>query len=417
MTRAAYFQCIGGVSGDMILGALADAGLSARTLSNEIAKLGLAGYRIESGRDARGGLNGTKVNVVVDESMPVEHRSLSDIISIICASDLDLRVKERSGAVFLRLAEAEAKVHRTTVEEVKFHEVGAVDSIVDVVGGCVGLELLQIDRVFCSPIPSGGGTVSSRHGRIPAPGPAVLELMSMANAPIRPTSQPDTELSTPTGVAFMTTLASFDAPDLTVEQVGYGLGSKKLGDYPNALSLWLGEIAGSLGSSTLSVLETNIDDMNPEMYGYVMEKLFEAKARDVWFTPIQMKKGRPATMLSVLALPEDEGRLVQMLLRETSSLGLRVRSVRRVEAEREVREFDSSLGRVAVKVKLLHGKPVGVSPEYEACRHIAKSTQVPLQEVYRVVSAEAGERFLNKVLNDPSDHPPSPLPGQEGGRN
>ncbi len=395
MTRSAYFQCIGGVSGDMILGALVDAGLSVRSLSGELSKLDLDGYRIDSRRDVRGGLNGTKVTVVVDKAVPVEHRSLNNILSIICASDLPPRVKERSGTVFRRLAEAEAKVHRTTIEEVRFHEVGAVDSIVDVVGGCVGLELLGVDRVFSSPIPSGSGTVSSQHGRIPAPGPAVLELVSMAGAPIRPTSRPNTELSTPTGVAFLTTLASFDAPDLAVQQVGYGLGSKELGAYPNALSVWLGGVAGSLGSTTLSVLETNIDDMNPEMYGYVMERLFEAKARDVWFTPIQMKKGRPATMLSVLASPKDEGRLAEIVLRETSSLGLRIRSVRRVEAEREVREFDSSLGRVTVKVKLIHGTPVGVSPEYEACRSIARTKKLPLQEVYRLVSAEAGERFLD----------------------
>lgn len=395
MTKAVYFQCIGGLSGDMVLGAFVDGGLAVKSLSAELAKLDLSGYRIESSRDTRGGLSGTKVDVVLDASTDPTHRSLDDIISIIRDSNLAPRVKDRSEAVFRRLAEAESKVHQTAVEEVKFHEVGAVDAIVDVVGACVGLELLGVDQVFCSPIPSGSSTVSSQHGKIPAPGPAVLELMSIARAPIRPTSEPPTELSTPTGVAIMTTLASFEAPILNVETVGYGLGSKDMGEYPNALSVWIGETSDSLRSSTLSVLETNIDDMNPEVYGYVMEKLFQAGARDVWFTPIQMKKGRPATMLSVLASPEDESQLVNLILLETSSLGVRVRSVRRVEAKREVREFESSLGQVAVKVKLLEGRPVGVSPEYEECRRIAEEKGLPLQEVYRIVAAEAGERFLD----------------------
>ena len=182
---------------------------------------------------------------------------------------------------------------------------------------------------------------------------------------------------------------------MSLEKVGYGLGATDMGDYPNVLAVWLGQVTDSVSSRTLTVLETNIDDMNPELYGYIMERLFEAGARDVWFTPIQMKKGRPAVMLSVLASPEDEERLVGALLRETPSLGVRVRQVKRLEAEREVTEFSSSLGPVSVKVKRISGRVVGVSPEYEACRKIALAKGLPLQEVYRIVSAEAGQKFLD----------------------
>ncbi|MFQ5875742.1 MAG: nickel pincer cofactor biosynthesis protein LarC, partial [Dehalococcoidia bacterium] len=386
--RAAYFQCIGGISGDMILAALVDASLPLKSLINELSRLEVGGYRIKSAPGQRGGLKGTCLDVVLEKSSNPQHRSLQDILSIIFGSESTPRVKERAEAVFRRLAEAEAKVHRTSADKVQFHEVGATDAIVDIVGCAIGLELLKIDEVYCSPIPAGGGTVSSAHGSLPAPAPATLELMAMANAPIRVTSPPtipDKELSTPTGVAIMTALASFQQPTMSLERVGYGLGATDLGDYPNALAVWLGQITDTVGSRTLTVLEANIDDMNPELYAYVMERLFEVGARDVWFTPIQMKKGRPAVMLSVLASPEDEGRLADTLLRETSSLGVRVRPVRRLEAEREVKQFSSSLGPVEVKVKLVSGKAVGVSPEYEACRQIALKRGLPLQEVYRIV--------------------------------
>ncbi|MFQ5933631.1 MAG: nickel pincer cofactor biosynthesis protein LarC [Dehalococcoidia bacterium] len=396
--KAAYFQCIGGVSGDMVLGALVDAGLPLKRLIDELSRLRIGGYHIQEAQSKRGGLTGTSITVVLEDPPPTQHRSLRRILSIICRTDLPPRVKERAEAVFRRLAEAEAKVHQTSIEKVRLHEVGAVDAIVDIVGSVIGLELLEIDEIYCSPIPAGGGTVSSTHGTLPIPAPATLELMAMANAPIRATSPPDTpdmELSTPTGVAIMTALATFQQPTIHLEKVGYGLGARELGNYPNALAVWVGQIANTLETRDLLVLETNIDDMNPELYGYVMERLFEAGARDVWFTPIQMKKGRPAVMLSVLASLEDESHLADTLLRETSSLGLRVRPVKRLEAEREVTEFSSSLGPVSVKVKRVSGRVVGVSPEYEACRKIALAKGLPLQEVYRIVTAEAGRQFLS----------------------
>ncbi|MEE9199067.1 MAG: nickel pincer cofactor biosynthesis protein LarC [Dehalococcoidia bacterium] len=395
--RAAYFHCIGGLSGDMVLGALVDAGLPLESLTEELSGLGIGGYRIREEEGQRGGLRGTRIEVVLDEAPNPQHRSLGDILALISPSSLPSRVKERAEGVFHRLAQAEAKVHRTSIEEVRFHEVGATDAIVDVVGCAIGLELLEVDEVYCSPIPGGGGTVSSAHGTLPVPAPATLELMAMAHAPLRATSPPTTpgvELATPTGVAIMTALASFHQPTICLERTGYGLGSRDLGDYPNALGLWIGQLPEAEDTHELLLLETNIDDMNPELYGYVMERLFQAGAKDVWFTPIQMKKDRPAVMLSLLAPPQGEVALVETLLRETSSLGVRVRHLRRHEAEREVKEFASSLGPVRVKVKRVSGRAVSVSPEYDDCRCLALEKGLPLQEVYRIVTSEAGQRFL-----------------------
>ena len=400
--RAAYFHCIGGTSGDMVLGALVDVGLPLNSLTDHLSQVGIEGYRVLEARGERGGLKGTRIDVVLDGEAPEpKHRSPQDILRLIDCSPLPLRVKARAKMVFSRLAEAEAKVHRTSIDSVQFHEVGAIDAIVDIVGCAIGLDLLEIDEVYCSPIPAGGGIVSTAHGSLPAPAPATLELISMAHAPIRATSPPatpDVELSTPTGVAIMTALASFQEPTMHLEKIGYGLGARDLDDYPNALGLWIGQIAEAPNSCSLLLVETNIDDMNPELYGYVMERLFEAGARDVWFTPIQMKKDRPAIMLSLLALPKDEGPLVETLLRETSSLGVRARPVRRHEAEREAKEFASSLGPIAVKVKLVSGKAVSVAPEYEACRQLALEKRIPLQEVYRIVTAEAGQHLLDRQL-------------------
>ena len=397
--KAAYFQCIGGISGDMVLGALVDAGLPLKSLTEELSRLGLEGYRILEDEGQRGGLKGTRIEVVLEEGAPQpQHRSLSDISALISSSLLPSRVKERSNRVFHRLAQAEANVHHTSIEEVQFHEVGATDAIVDVVGCSIGLELLEVDEVYCSSIPGGGGTISSAHGTLPAPAPATLELMAMAHAPLRATSPPttpDVELATPTGVAIMTSLASFEQPTMCLERIGYGLGARDLGCYPNALGVWLGQITEVQGTRELLLLETNIDDMNPELYSYVMERLFQAGARDVWFTPIQMKKDRPAVMLSILASLQDEEPIVKTLLQETSSLGVRVRPVRRHEAEREVRELVSSLGTVGVKVKLVSGRAVSVSPEYDDCRRLALENGLPLQEVYRIVTAEAGQQFLD----------------------
>lgn len=392
--KIGYLDCFSGVSGDMILGALLDCGLSLDLLTAELAKLPLTGYRIKAQPARRGIITGTQVTVTLEENAP-EQRNLKEILNLVERSTLSEKAKERSALIFERLAKAEAKVHRLPVDEVHFHEVGAIDAIVDVVGTAIGLELLGIEALFCSPLPSGSGTAETHQGIIPVPAPATLELVASSGAPIRPTPSPELgELVTPTGAAIVTTLASFDSPTFSLHRIGYGVGARELATIPNVLPLWLGEMTEE--ERQLMLFETNIDDMSPELYGYVLERLFERGAVDVWFTPIQMKKNRPAVMLSVLASAEVEGQIVETILRETSTLGVRVQRMARHESAREIVQFDSSLGQVMVKVKLLHGVRIALSPEFEDCRRLAQKHGLPLQEVYRIITAEASAQLLER---------------------
>ena len=403
--KAAYFNCIGGVSGDMVLGALVDAGLSPDTLRSKLSKLDLQGYEIEAVPDSRAGISGTRVTVRLSGSAQ-PRRNLDDILSLISQSGLSTRVKRDASRVFNLLAEAEARVHGLPANQVHFHEVGAVDAIVDIVGAACGLEALRVEKVYCSPIPPGSGYVNSEHGTLPVPAPATVQLMALAQAPFAPAAPhaPRTELSTPTGVAILTALAEFSRPEFSVEKSAHGIGQKDMGAYANVLGLWLGEVsAPGPGSRTLLVIETNIDDMNPEVYPYLLERLFQAGARDAWLTPIHMKKGRPATIVSVLADPSGREAMVRTLLRETTTLGVRVREVVRYEAKRRIETVNTSLGPVRVKVKLEGGVPVSLSPEHEDCAAVAASANLPLVEVYRIVTQEASAL----LLADPADSPGS----------
>ena len=386
MTAVAYLDCFSGVSGDMLLGALVDAGLSLDDLRAELAKLPLTGYGIDAAKTERGGLTATKVTVVLQEAAQ-PHRRLPDIIALIEESALPPEDKERGANVFRLLAEAEARVHGVEPEAVEFHEVGAVDAIVDVLGAVAGLRLLGVEALYCSPLPAGGGTVSGAHGALPVPAPATLALLAQAGAPLTAGPDLDVELITPTGAAIVTALARFDRPAMAVRGVGYGAGARELEGRPNALRVWLGDALAR--PATMLLIETNIDDMSPELYGYAQERLFAAGAADVWLAPVQMKKGRPGVVLSVLCAIEREDAVVGVLLRETTTLGVRVREVSRHEAERETLEFESSLGPAAVKIKRLHGSPPAVAPEYEACARLARERDLPLLEVYRIVQAEA----------------------------
>lgn len=394
--RACYFDCIGGASGDMILGALIDAGLPLKTLTSELAKLPLTGYQISTQKVRRGSITATQVTVNVRKPAAKDLRHLGSILQIIKESSLPKEAKSKGAAIFRRLAEAESQVHNIPLTEVHFHELGAVDTIVDIMGAVLGLRLLGIDSVFSSPLPSGRGLVSSSHGPLPIPAPATLKLIAMAKAPIRAAVSPEAELVTPTGAAILTKMATFGEPTIHLERVGYGAGSRDLPTLPNLLCVWIGESHSPQEKKDLLLLETNIDDMIPELYGHVMERLFELGAKDVWFTPIQMKKNRPAVMLSVLASPEAEAKIVESILKETSTLGVRVRAVKRHESGREVLEFKSSLGKVAVKAKRMGNVYIGVAPEYEDCRRIALEKDMPLQDVYRIVASEAGRKFLRK---------------------
>lgn len=392
MARVAYFDCFSGCSGDMVLGALIDAGLSLDLLEKGLSSLGLSGYRLSAEKVRRSAIVATKFTVATDETEVDPSRSLQDIVMLITTSGLAPQVKDMALAIFRRLGEAEASVHGVPLEEVGFHEVGAVDSIMDIVGVALGLDALKIERFYSSPLPLGSGTVSTAHGILPVPAPATLRLVAMSSAPVleyagRP--QPEAELVTPTGAAIVTTLASFTRPAMTLTGVGYGAGSREFENWPNVMRIWLGEDREVDGSDSLILLETNIDDMSPEICGYLMEKLFAMQAADVWFTPIQMKKSRPAVMLSVLAPKHAEVDLTQAIMRETSTLGIRLSPVHRHIAGREVVEFESTLGQTRVKIKRFMDSVLSIHPEYEDCRRIAMERNLPLQEVYRIIEADA----------------------------
>ena len=395
--KSAYFQCIGGASGDMILGAVVDAGVSLDALKESLAKLDANGYELTERKAQRGGLQGTQINVELDDGGRKKRR-WQDFVRIVEESGLSETVIQRSCAVFRRLAEAEAMVHNTTPEETHLHELGEIDTLVDVVGGIIGLDMLGIDRLYASPFPSGSGVIKTEHGLLPVPSPATAALFAMARVPVVPApgnAQDTGEMVTPTGAAILTTLATFNQPSLNVEKVGYGLGSRESKYYPNALALWLGEETGSTYNTDLSQIETNLDDMTGEMLGYVQERLFELGARDVWFTPIQMKKNRPATMLSVIVSSDMESQAINLIMRETSTLGVRVRPLARYEAEREITTVETTFGSVSVKVKRLEGKNVSAMPEYEDAKRIALERREPLQEVFKAMQREAEEQLLD----------------------
>ena len=403
---SAYFQCIGGASGDMILGALLDAGLALEDLRGALGALGVGGYALEARRAQRGGLEGTHLVVNLDDEGNRSH-TIQDFVDIVEASGLSEGVVRRSCAVFRRLAEAEARVHGGEPGEAHLHELGTLDTLVDVVGGVAGLEMMGVERVYCSAFPSGSGVIRSAHGILPVPAPATAALFAIAKAPVgaAPGNAHNTgEMVTPTGAAILTTLAEFSHPRIGVERVGYGLGTRDPAQYPNALAVWVGEeqVVGVYATGT-RLIETNIDDMSGELLGYVQERLLAAGARDVWFTPIQMKKNRPGVMLSAIVSADREGEAIGLIMRETTTLGVRVRGLERVEAEREVVRVETSLGEVRVKVKRLEGRVVGVAPEYEDARRAALERGVELARAYGVIQREAEDGLVGVFSAGGSD--------------
>jgi hypothetical protein len=372
----------------MLLGALIDAGLSLQELRGELSKLPIKGYSVEAQAAQRGVVRGTHVTVDLDPDSKTIH-TIQDFIGMVQTSALSDSVKEKACEVMKRLEAAEARVHGESHE---LQELGEIDTIIDVVGVVAGFEALGIEQLYSSPLPSGWGVVSSRKGPLPVPVPATMQLMTMGNARVVPPEGPYLragELVTPTGAALITTLASFDAPTLTVERMGYGVGSKDMAEIPNVLALWIGGTQDAEALGQVLLLETNIDDMTPEVLGYVQEKLLQEGALDVWFTNIQMKKNRPAVALSVICRPSLESALIKVIMAESSTLGVRVHSLKRHEAEREVITVDTSLGQARVKVKKLEGKITSLSPEFEDCKEIAERNELPLQEVYRLVERDA----------------------------
>jgi len=375
----------------MFLGALIDAGLPLETLREHLSGLQLPEQvEIHTEETHKGALRATLANVVVGESH--HHRHLADIEALIENSRLSERVKGASRAIFRTLAEAEARVHGTSIDHVHFHEVGALDSIVDIVGAAIGLEVLEIDRLYSSPVPFSGGQVETQHGTLPVPAPATLEILSKAHASMTP-SPAQVELVTPTGAAILATLATFERPNLVVTGVGIGAGKREL-PWPNIFRLIVGE--SSVESEfPLVLLESNIDDMNPQIFGHIMKRLFEAGALDVYMTPIYMKKNRPATLLGVVARRADEPALANLILSETSTLGIRAQPVYRYTAQREIRNVSTPYGDIPVKVKLLDGRPVQSMPEFDDCVRLAEEHGVTLAAVYNA-ALQAGAQLIHE---------------------
>lgn len=435
--KIAYFDCISGISGDMTLGALVHCGMPLDHLRTELEKLHLPGYTLREERVIRGGISAVHVDVDLGESAPGdhhheghehphdhghdhshdhghdhghghehghghahphehhahghhhepvrphEHRGLSQILGIIGESSLSERVKSRASSIFRRLAEAEATVHGATPEEVHFHEVGAVDAIVDIVGACIGLEYFGVEAVVSTPIRLGTGTVKCAHGLMPVPVPAVVELTKGVPT-VRTMIQG--ELTTPTGAAILTTLASSWGPleEFVVKTAGYGAGTKIREELPNVLRISIGRVDGTYEVDQSVLLETNIDNMNPEVFGYLSERLFEAGAKDAYLTPIFMKKGRPGTLLCVITDEAVIDSMLDIIFRETTTLGVRISRVSRRKVQRESGTVGTEFGPVRVKVAHVGGY-LRFAPEYEDCARIARERGIPLLSVYDIV--------------------------------
>jgi uncharacterized protein (TIGR00299 family) protein len=437
--RIAYLECFSGMSGDMFLGALVDAGVAPQLLEETVAALNV-GARLEISRVVRSGISATKVDVWVDgkkdlpreeywerqekhshehvhhghghehkhehehsfpggssrAAAPAPHvhgRGLTQIREIISAASISETARKTAIRIFEALGRAEAKIHNTSVESVHFHEVGAVDAMVDIVCAAVGAEALGVDEIICSPLNVGGGTVKCAHGTFPVPAPATVELL--ADAPVY-SSGIQAELVTPTGAAILKTLASrFIAfPEMKIEKSGYGAGSRDFPGHPNVVRLTVGEsssaFSANTGSETITVLEANLDDLNPQVFGYVMDQLFEEGALDAFGLPVQMKKNRPGMLLTVLCKPSDASRLTQLIFTETTTLGVRRRDERRHTLARRWENVGTQWGEVRIKIASMNGTITNYAPEYEDCRRIAAQHRVPL----KTVLAEAVEAYL-----------------------
>jgi len=388
-TSIAYFDCFSGISGDMVLGALVGAGADLRAIETELRKLGLEGWKISAEKVKRGAIFATQVKVETNEGH--HHRGLSVILGRIEKANLAPRAAERARKIFTRLAEAEAKVHNVPVEEVHFHEAGAVDSIVDIVGAAIGFELLGIDEFACSAMDVGAGQVKTAHGLLPVPAPATAELLR--GAPVY-TSGIARELVTPTGAAIATTLATryAEIPEMTLRAVGYGAGSADFAEKANVLRILIGENAASEAGehwdAPVSVIETNLDDMSPQIYGYLVDRVLAAGALDVFSTSVQMKKNRPGVLVTILCEQTHVTRMIDLVFRETTTIGVRTYDVRRKVLDRELVPVATPFGEVRVKISRMNGSVLNATPEYEDCQRIAAEKGIPLRQVIAAAAFE-----------------------------
>jgi uncharacterized protein (TIGR00299 family) protein len=383
--KTAYLDCFSGLSGDMFLGALLDAGLPQKDLYHALEGLPLKGFHLEVEKAARHGIHGTRFRVNVEEAEQI-HRTLADIRDLIGEAGLSDSVKEKSTAIFENLARAEGEIHGLPPDEVHFHELGAVDSILDIVGAVYGMEHMGIQALHVSHLPLGSGFTESLHGRIPVPAPATLSLLK--GVPVYDSGLAY-EMVTPTGAALATGLArAFGAmPPMVIEGVGYGAGTRDLTDRPNLVRILIGEEATQKTTETVVVMESNLDDTSPEWMGYLMDRMFEAGALDVVFCPVQMKKNRPGTQIQVMCIPSHEDRLMDILFQESTTLGIRFRHSQRRVLKRSTAEVESPWGNIQVKKVL---RPDGASfflPEYESCKEMALKTGRPLRDIFCWVMA------------------------------
>jgi uncharacterized protein (TIGR00299 family) protein len=386
----AYFDCPSGAAGDMIMAALVDAGAPFDALSAELAKLPLRGWRLVQREVRKGAFRALKVDVDIDASQH-HHRTVGDILAIVEASTLPPSIIDKVRRIFRRLADAEARVHGTSPEEVRFHDVGAVDAIVDVTGGVTAMALLGIDEVHVSALPIGGGVVSGSHGPMPVPAPGTAELLR--GFPLVDTGVA-AELVTPTGAAILTTLArgAGRMPAMTVARVGYGAGTRDFA-MPNVLRCFVGEAATAAPEETIVQVETTIDDMSPQLYEPLMERLFEAGALDVFLTPVVMKRSRPGVVLTALCPPAAVGELSRLLFEESSTLGVRWSERRRARLDREMMTLPTAYGPIPFKVSRLGDRIVTVTPEFSEVARIARDKSLPVREVLDQARADARRRL------------------------
>lgn len=405
--RIAYIQPIGGASGDMMLGALTDLGMPIEHLESELSKLNVGGYRLEARQETRCEMRGTYLKVELADPTRYSPKQLLDAVE---GSRLAQPVKDRSCQVLQALWQAESRVHGEAQDILELEELGSVDTLVDVVGSAIGFEYLGVEEFHAAPLVIGNASPPRRAGGYSNPAPATLELIAAARAPVagdHPMYDQAGELTTPTGAALITTLAAFNRPAFAVDRVGIGLGTRDPAEFPNALRVWLGEmsqhsqydeaqagVASPAQQGQVVLLETNLDDVSGLVLGYTQERLFAIGALDVWNTPIQMKKNRPGTLLSALVPKDKERAASELILRETTTLGIRTRLVDRYVAGREMVSIQTELGPIDVKVKLLDGKAVSAAPEPDEVRRIALETGRPFQEVYQRATEEARQQLL-----------------------
>ena len=380
------YDCFSGISGDMNLGAMIDLGVDTKYLIDELNKLNLPGWELLVQKDQRHGITGTKVTVNQTRHEHA-HRHLSDIEKIIKDSTLDSKTKELSGKIFMKIAQAEAKVHGISIDNVHFHEVGAIDSIIDVVGAAICFNALNVDAVHVSTVELGGGFVKCDHGKLPVPAPATAEIIK--GIPVKKDGV-DFEATTPTGAAILAILGTDFNPDLAIriEKTGYGVGQKEHHDVPNLLRVFLCETIANPGAGHDALhLECNIDDMNPEFFDYISDRLFKAGASDVFFSNIIMKKGRPGILLNVICETELSDTVKNIIFTESTSLGIRTFPFRKDTLVRKFETIQSVYGELTVKRSYYNGKEVSCKPEYEDCKHVAAEKWIPVKEVYNNIMA------------------------------